>query len=118
MNGVGLVFDFAFSFQIEMSAKVNRRTVAIAMQHAKTPLAPTNVFVRMVFLGTEKQLVVRWVRIHNDTQHLFLNPFVTLQDTSRFYFKFSHRKLGTRYHIFVIYSYRRRLHQLQVVDRS
>ena len=56
MNGVGLVFDFAFSFQIEMSAKVNRRTVAIAMQHAKTPLAPTNVFVRMVFLGRKNNL--------------------------------------------------------------
>lgn len=37
------------------------------MQHAKTPLAPTSVFVRMASMETEKQPVMRWVGVHNET---------------------------------------------------
>ena len=37
------------------------------MQHAKTTLAPTSVFVRMASMETEKKPVVRWVGVHNET---------------------------------------------------
>ena len=40
------------------------------MQHAKTPLAPTSVFVRMASMETEKQPVVRWVGVHNETKFI------------------------------------------------
>ena len=40
------------------------------MQHAKTPLAPTSVFVRMASMETEKQPVMHWVGVHNETKFI------------------------------------------------
>lgn len=46
------------------------------MQHVKTPLAPTSVFVRMASMETEKQPVMRWVGVNNENPLCYASRYL------------------------------------------